>query len=78
MNTAAATLRPRPLVAALWFIGIAAGLLITGAGLVVSIAAVCTSYRHSSWVTKAMILALGILTVLMQILPVLAGSSGHS
>lgn len=80
MNTAAAAaLRPRPLVAVLWFIGgIVAALLITGAGLVVSIAAVCTSYRYSSWVTKAVILALGILTLLMQILLVLAGSSGHS
>lgn len=77
MNTAA-PLRPSPLVASLWFIGIAAGLLITGAGLVVSIAAVCTSYRHSSWVTKAVILAFGIFTVVMQIVPVLAGSSGHS
>lgn len=78
MNAAASHSRGRTLVGALWALGIAAGLFAPGAGLAIAIAAVCTTYRRSTRLTRVVILALGVLTVLIQISPMIVTGSGHS
>lgn len=78
MSTATTHPGGRALVGALWALGIAAGLLAPGGGLVMAIAAVCTTYRHSSRLTKAVIIALGLLTVLIQFGAFIEVGRGHN
>ena len=70
MNTAVSA-GPRPLlVASAWvLVIIAATLVIPAGGLVAAIAAALTTYKRSNGRTKALLLAVGVVTVVLQASP---------
>lgn len=55
------------LIAVLWTLAIAIGTIAPGGGLIVSLVAVCTTYRTASQATRISLVLVGVLTVLAQL-----------